>query len=791
MSLSVLNNIPSLVAQNQLQVTNSNLQNTLFQLSSGSRINTGADDAAGLAIANGLQANISALQQSSHNASDGVGKLQVADGALSQVTTLLNRAVTLASESANGTVSQLQRQALNAEFTSIQAEITRIGNATNFNGTAIFSTGQVADPNQFTSTATNNITATTALTATDATTVSLGTGASYTFTPGTAGSTLVTGNTTVTPNSTILNGGNLTLQNAAGSVTFTADPMQYAGATAKTVASVTAGGEQLSVTNASGTMTYTAPGGASTVGAWLSGFNTAGASFGVSAYLDSGGHLTIQSNSGITAVTPNGAATTLFGALTAVQSTENYGGATATGGVATVLAAADSLSVTNANGTASYAGNAGQTIGDWLAAFNSSGAAVGISATLDGTGHIQVQSTAPITAAPTVNGAFTGDFGALTGTQTASTDTVGDLMNQINTSGLGLTASIDGNGHLNVSSSNGNITVVSNTLPGTTTAVSTVQDLINGINSSGLGVTAGLANVTNPNQLSGATSVTTGTALTSGTLTFHAGTADASGNYADTVTYTAAAGQTVADLITAINTSGKGFYASLSGGASGALQIVDNNRNSNIAVPTVNTMTGVIGAVTAGAATQQLVITDPLGRGDLNVTNADAVLGFDAGTGGNSDAFYAPQVTGAAATNIFISDGNVSNTYNTISVSVGQLDDAHLGTQSISTDTLYSATSDAASIAAAKTTLTDLNSAISQVANLRGGIGAGINRLNSAVTVMNTQVQNLTAAASAIKDADVGQVVANLSKYQVLEQTGIASLAQANSQEQAVLKLLQ
>jgi flagellin len=186
-----------------------------------------------------------------------------------------------------------------------------------------------------------------------------------------------------------------------------------------------------------------------------------------------------------------------------------------------------------------------------------------------------------------------------------------------------------------------------------------------------------------------------------------------------------------------------------------------------------------------------LVITDPLGRGDLNVTNADAVLGFDAGTGGNSDAFYAPQVTGAAATNIFISDGNVSNTYNTISVSVGQLDDAHLGTQSISTDTLYSATSDAASIAAAKTTLTDLNSAISQVANLRGGIGAGINRLNSAVTVMNTQVQNLTAAASAIKDADVGQVVANLSKYQVLEQTGIASLAQANSQEQAVLKLLQ
>jgi len=113
MALSILNNIPSLVAQNQLQVTNNNLQNTLFQLSSGSRINTGADDAAGLAIANGLQANISALQQSAQNASAGVGSLQVADGALSQVTTLLNRAVTLATEASNGGLSTSQLTALN------------------------------------------------------------------------------------------------------------------------------------------------------------------------------------------------------------------------------------------------------------------------------------------------------------------------------------------------------------------------------------------------------------------------------------------------------------------------------------------------------------------------------------------------------------------------------------------------------------------------------------------------------------------------------------------------------
>jgi flagellin len=137
MSLSILNNIPSLAAQNQLAITGSALQKTLFRLSSGSRINSGADDAAGLAIADGLHANATALTQSARNANDGVGQLQVADGALAQVTTLLNRAVTLASESANGTVSDTQRVALDTEYTAIRNEIDRIGASTTYNGTNV------------------------------------------------------------------------------------------------------------------------------------------------------------------------------------------------------------------------------------------------------------------------------------------------------------------------------------------------------------------------------------------------------------------------------------------------------------------------------------------------------------------------------------------------------------------------------------------------------------------------------------------------------------------------------
>jgi len=137
--ISVLNNVSSLVAENALSSTQTNLQNTLQQLSTGLRINSGADDPAGLSIANGLGANISALTQSSQNASNGVGLLQTADGALSRVTTLLNQAVSIATEASNGGLTLAQSTAADTEFQSILSEITQIGATTNFNGSAVFS----------------------------------------------------------------------------------------------------------------------------------------------------------------------------------------------------------------------------------------------------------------------------------------------------------------------------------------------------------------------------------------------------------------------------------------------------------------------------------------------------------------------------------------------------------------------------------------------------------------------------------------------------------------------------
>jgi flagellin len=138
MALGVLNNISALYAENNLNTTNSSLQTVLQQLSSGSKINSGSDDAAGLSLINGLQANSTALTQSATNASEGVGLLQVADGALSQVTSLLNRAVTLATESANGTLTTTQAAAANQEYSSILSEINNIGSTTTFNSNTVF-----------------------------------------------------------------------------------------------------------------------------------------------------------------------------------------------------------------------------------------------------------------------------------------------------------------------------------------------------------------------------------------------------------------------------------------------------------------------------------------------------------------------------------------------------------------------------------------------------------------------------------------------------------------------------
>ncbi len=130
----IQHNIPALNAYRQLGINNSNLSGNLEKLSSGYRINRAADDAAGLAISEKMRAQITGLNRAVLNAQDGASLIQTAEGALTEVHSMLNRMVELATQSANGTIQADDRQKIEAEVTALKEEIDRISEATNFNG---------------------------------------------------------------------------------------------------------------------------------------------------------------------------------------------------------------------------------------------------------------------------------------------------------------------------------------------------------------------------------------------------------------------------------------------------------------------------------------------------------------------------------------------------------------------------------------------------------------------------------------------------------------------------------
>ncbi len=122
--LSLQTNVTSLFAQQELQTNDNNESNTIEQLTSGYRINSAGNDAAGLAVANELQANVTELQQGVINAANGSSILQIMDGGLNDISNLLDRLQTLATESASGTFEG-DRTTLNNEYQSVLGEITR------------------------------------------------------------------------------------------------------------------------------------------------------------------------------------------------------------------------------------------------------------------------------------------------------------------------------------------------------------------------------------------------------------------------------------------------------------------------------------------------------------------------------------------------------------------------------------------------------------------------------------------------------------------------------------------
>lgn len=136
--MQVINtNVASLNAQRNLSGTNGSLATSLQRLSSGYRINSAKDDAAGLAISERFTSQIRGLNQAQRNANDGISLSQTAEGALAEVGNNLQRIRELAVQASNGTNSQGDRDALNAEVTQLKSEIQRVAEQTSFNGTKL------------------------------------------------------------------------------------------------------------------------------------------------------------------------------------------------------------------------------------------------------------------------------------------------------------------------------------------------------------------------------------------------------------------------------------------------------------------------------------------------------------------------------------------------------------------------------------------------------------------------------------------------------------------------------
>jgi flagellin len=143
MGLRVNTNVASLAAQRNLAATTNKLERNFLRLSTGRRIATASDDAAGLGISARLSAQVRSLQQATRNSGDGISLVQTAEGSLNEIGTALTRLRELAVQSSNGTLQGSDKDSLQAEFSSLLTQVDQIANSTSFNGVKLLD-GSVA-----------------------------------------------------------------------------------------------------------------------------------------------------------------------------------------------------------------------------------------------------------------------------------------------------------------------------------------------------------------------------------------------------------------------------------------------------------------------------------------------------------------------------------------------------------------------------------------------------------------------------------------------------------------------
>ncbi|MGD0790110.1 MAG: flagellin [Terracidiphilus sp.] len=886
-----------------------------------------ADDAAGLSLVNGLQANQQALMQSQTNATEGVGLLQVADGALSQVTSLLNRAVTLATEASNGTLNSTQDLAANQEYQSILSEVSNIGSTTTYNQEQVFnsntniytgdssaqgssisalnirslSASNVGDTSgtMAYSNGTNNVfidlsssgknaAVTDTLGATTATTTVavnyLSKGANGSAVASTANIAVGAGtnysNTAQGLISAINNSGlGLTATfgtaaNAGTAATGTAVAANDANSALQTTTNDTGiiiSGAGVGVNNNSAAAGYTNGAGevgtvtvsqaSDTLGGTLNIVGSNGAThaitLGIANSTDTLANLQATINAagyGVTASTNTGSTTNGTGThaagtimtLTSADSAVTVAGTNITDaqvapsvvtlgaavGPQTVInAVAGTLSAASANdtltgvlsftaatgGTAGsinldgqtltqFVANAGQTTTIGLAGLTETLNAAGTMVTFTQTAglaagsvmsvgtHSQVQDSGPTTGTAVVaqtnfiaiggaaatlgtvsvsnaNDTLTGGTLELTGangTQTAytlgttgTTDTLANLAKQINAATVTTAALLL---HATVNSAGTVMTIA------TTAATGSAAPMLysTGVTSTSLSLTG---------------TPTTGNAANSttmGTLSLPISTAAAPSASTDTLSGTLTIGTESITLGTAATTSTPGTAT--------MTELAQTINAGNYGITATLNSAGT--AMTFASANSADFNTTPTVSAALDATDTNAPLVWSTPNQSvTSSAYYSVGISGSVA--------DTSTGANTTTPLTKGLSNDLNGTGGTATISYSDAAgqslsqTDLTTAASAQAALGDLNTAISDVAAQDGYIGAMINTLSSVSQVLSTQQENVQSAQNAVQATDYASATSNMSKYEILSQTGISALAQANSMQQEVVKLLQ
>ena len=386
--ISIQTNVDSLMAQQNLNIDNQFQSNTIQQLTSGYRINSSGDDAAGLAVANGIQSNIAQLNQGVLNANDGTSQLQIIDGGLSNISTILNRMQTLATESASSTFTG-SRATLNQEYSGLVSEITRQASNIGLNSTGSFNSNLsvfIGGAGSNTANANVNVDLSGAGSAVDAT--SLGLNSTNVL----AGGVGLTGGTANTQRLDAPGG----LFLAAGSQTLTLNV--YANGQAQTV---TATVQDTSVAQTGVSESSV-----------LSQLNTQLNSYGISASTDSNGLLNLTGGTAFT-VEAAGAASAGTGIVTAGGTANNTANYNLDAGTYVAPTGNDKLSFQTASGSANVTLASATTLADAINDINQQTSGVGVYATLNSAGTgISFQSASSFEVNDTANAAGKGVFGA-------------------------------------------------------------------------------------------------------------------------------------------------------------------------------------------------------------------------------------------------------------------------------------------------------------------------------------------------------------------------------------------